>query len=127
MSDTTPSEKTAAKVVCFHDGDCPLCNLEINLMKKLDKDASIQWVDINQDKDALAQAGITHQQAMDQIHVMGEDGMRRGVDGFVLVWQRLPYFRWLVPLVKLPGFHQLAKLGYWLFAKYRLKLTGRAP
>lgn len=44
----------------------------------------------------------------------------------VLVWPRLPYFRRLVPLVKLPVIIQIAKFGYRLFAKYRLKLIGRA-
>lgn len=126
MSEPATPQESTQKVVCFHDGDCPLCNLEINAMKKLDKDQSIQWVDINQDKAALERAGITHQQAMDQIHVMDENGMQTGVDGFILVWQRLPYFRRLVPLVKLPVFNQIAKFGYRMFAKYRLKITGRS-
>ena len=125
MTDSTTPEKKAQQVVCFHDGECPLCELEINFMKKIDKDQSIQWVDINEDKEALEQAGITHQQAMDQIHVIDANGMQTGVDGFILVWQRLPYFRRLVPLVKLPVINQIAKFGYRLFAKYRLKITGR--
>ena len=126
MTDSTTPEKKAQQVVCFHDGECPLCELEINFMKKIDKDQSIQWVDINEDKEALEQADITHQQAMDQIHVIDANGMQTGVDGFILVWQRLPYFRRLVPLVKLPVINQIAKFGYRLFAKYRLKITGRA-
>ena len=32
---------TTPKVTCFHDGECPLCNLEINGMKKLDKAGNI--------------------------------------------------------------------------------------
>ena len=37
------------KVTCFHDGECPICNIEINAMKKLDKARNINWVDITHD------------------------------------------------------------------------------
>ena len=119
------SEHGPPNIEVFHDGDCPICELEINFMKKIDKRKAIQWVDINKDKAALDQAGITYQQAMDQIHVMDANGMKQGVDGFVLIWQELPYFRRLVPLVKLPVIGSIMKFGYRLFAKYRLTLTGR--
>jgi predicted DCC family thiol-disulfide oxidoreductase YuxK len=32
------------KVACFHDGECPICNIEINAIKKLDKARNINWV-----------------------------------------------------------------------------------
>lgn len=89
MANPVPAQNQAEQVVCFHDGDCPICELEINFMKKIDKRKAIQWVDINKDKAALDQAGITYQQAMDQIHVMDANGMKQGVDGFVLIWQEL--------------------------------------
>jgi predicted DCC family thiol-disulfide oxidoreductase YuxK len=34
------------QVASFHDGECPICNIEINAMKKLDKAGNINWVDI---------------------------------------------------------------------------------
>jgi predicted DCC family thiol-disulfide oxidoreductase YuxK len=37
------------KVACFHDGECPICNIEINAMKKLDKARKINCVDITND------------------------------------------------------------------------------
>ena len=37
------------KVACFHDGECLICNIEINAMKKLDKAGNINWVDITHD------------------------------------------------------------------------------
>lgn len=63
---------SAPKVTCFHDGDCPICNLEINAMKKLDAAVNIRWVDITQDKAALTEAGITYQQAMAKLQVIDE-------------------------------------------------------
>ena len=47
------------KVTCFHDGECPICTIEINAMKKFDKAGNVKWVDITQDKTALGTAGLT--------------------------------------------------------------------
>jgi predicted DCC family thiol-disulfide oxidoreductase YuxK len=34
-------------------------------------------------------------------------------------------FRWLIPFTRLPGIRQLLDVGYRVFAKNRLRLTGR--
>jgi len=115
------------KAVCFYDGDCPLCKIEINAMRKVDKNNAIHWVDITKDKHALINAGITYQDAMDRIHVINDrQQMLTGVKGFLAVWQHLPYYRKLVPIVHhTPFLLPLIEAGYRLFARYRLILTGR--
>lgn len=115
------------KVVCFHDGECPICNIEIKAMKKLDTAGKIQWVDISKDTQALAAAGITYKQAMERIHVIGIDQqLRTGVRGFLQVWENLPYYRRLAALLKrLPFLIPIMEAGYRLFAYYRLPLTGK--
>lgn len=120
----TPKTK---QVTCFHDGDCPICNIEINSMKKLDKAGRIEWVDINTEQDRLVAAGITYKQAMDRIHVLdNEQNMQTGVRGFLLVWKRLPYYRRLAVVVeKVPFLMTIMEYGYRLFAYYRLPLTGK--
>jgi hypothetical protein len=47
------------KVICFNEGQCSICNIEINPMKKLDKAVNINWVDTTYDNNALAKAGLT--------------------------------------------------------------------
>ena len=71
-SSQTTSPVLMPKVTCFHDGECPICNIEIKAMKKLDKVGNINWVDISQDKVALAKAGLTYKQAMDRIKLKEE-------------------------------------------------------
>ena len=34
------------KITCFHDGECPICNIEIATMQKIDKANNVNWVDI---------------------------------------------------------------------------------
>ena len=82
------------KATVYHDGDCPMCSKEVALMQKIDVAKAIRWVDITKDKQALDDAGITYQQAMDRIHVADQSQqMHTGVEGFLKVWQHLPYYR----------------------------------
>lgn len=117
------------KVTMFHDGKCPLCNYEVNLMKKLDISKAINWVDITKDPIALEEAGISYQQAMNRVHVQDENkNMLTGVRGFLLVWKELPYYRKLVPIIeKVPFLISILDMFYSLFAKIRLPLTGKKP
>ena len=121
----TDTESYSATV--YHDGECPICNVEINAMKRIDKTKKINWVDISKDQAALDAAGLSYQQTMDRIHVQDENQvMQTGANGFLSIWQHLPYFRRLVPVFKhTPFLLPLMEWCYVLFAKYRLKLTGR--
>ena len=116
------------KVTCFHDGECPICNIEINAMKKLDKAGNINWVDITHDKAALAKVGLTYKQAMDRMHIIDENQqLQSGVLGFLHVWKQLPYYRCIAPIIEnvtllLP----LMEFFYRIFARYRLPLTGKS-
>ena len=122
----TASPKPAApKVTCFHDGECPICNIEINAMKKLDKDGNIRWVDISKEKSALVEAGLTYKQTMDRMHVIDENQhIQSGVLGFLKVWKHLPYYRRLAPIIEnVPLLLPIMEFFYRLFARYRLPLT----
>lgn len=96
-------------------------------MQKMDVSKAIRWVDITQDKQALHDAGITYQQAMERIYVADESQkMHTGVAGFLHVWKHLPYYRRLVPIIKhTPFLLTILEGGYRLFAKNRLRLTNR--
>ena len=126
LSTKTDPTKTP-KVTCFHDGECPICNIEINAMKKLDKAGNINWVDISQDKAALAEAGLTYKQTMDRMHVIDENNqIKSGVVGFLQVWKQLPYYRRLATFIeRVPLILPLMDFLYTIFARYRLPLTGK--
>lgn len=127
MKQSPQSINKDTKAVCYHDGECPLCKIEINAMQKLDKANAIRWVDITKDKLALDAVGITYQQAMDRIHVLDDQQkIVTGVQGFLAIWQHLPYYRRVVPVIqRVPFLLGFLEAGYCLFARYRLVLTGR--
>ena len=112
----------------YHDGECPLCKFEVKTMQKLDVANAIHWVNITKDKAALKKVGISYEDAMARVHVQDENqNMLTGVEGFIQVWKRLPYYRrlaWVITHV--PFLLTMAEFFYSWFAKYRLPLTGKA-
>jgi predicted DCC family thiol-disulfide oxidoreductase YuxK len=117
------------KVTCFHDGECPICSIEINAMKKLDKAGNVKWVDITQDKTALATVGLTYKQAMERMYVIDENQqLQSGVLGFIQIWKQLPYYQRIAPIIiNIPLLLQVMEFFYGIFARYRLPLTGKSP
>lgn len=116
------------KLTCFHDGECPICNIEINVMKKLDKQNTINWVDISKDKASLNNAGLSYEQAMEKMYVFDQHDnlMLSGVDGFLKVWKQLPYYRRLAVIIEhTPFAKSTLNFFYTIFARYRLVLTGK--
>jgi predicted DCC family thiol-disulfide oxidoreductase YuxK len=115
------------KITCFHDGECPICNVEIDTMKKIDKAHNVNWVDISKDKIALKNAGLTYKQAMEKMYVIDENNqIQSGIQGFLCVWEQIPYYRKLASVIKIIPFSlTILNLFYGIFAYYRLPLTGK--
>ena len=114
-----------SKVTCFHDGECPICTIEINAMKRLDKEGNVKWVNIAQDKTALATAGLTYKQAMERMYVIDDhQQLQSGVMGFLQVWKQLPYYRIRTNLTRFLGvatnvsYIVVACTELWLFALF---------
>ena len=79
------------KVFC--DGNCPLCNKEINLYKKLDTGAKFDWIDINTNQKLLDEYNLSFIDTMKIFHVIDGTGtLQKGVaDGFLVIWRELKY------------------------------------
>lgn len=113
------------RVEVFFDGDCPLCVREIALLRKLDRHSRIRFTDIATAAFDPTDTGLSWHDLMDRIHGRLPDGsMIEGVEVFRQLYSAVG-FGPLVALTRLPGISHLMDLGYHLFAKNRLKLTGR--
>ena len=109
----------------FFDGDCPLCAREIRLLRRLDEGGRIRFTDIADPRFDAAPLGVTHGALMDRIHGRLPDGtLVEGVEVFRRLYAAVGYRR-LVAASRWPGVAQLLEVGYRLFAKNRLRLTGR--
>ncbi|EOD33441.1 hypothetical protein EMIHUDRAFT_455836 [Emiliania huxleyi CCMP1516] len=114
-------------VELFWDGGCPLCRREIGYYQRLDVDGRVAWTDIDAAPEALQPHGVSQEEAMARIHAIGGRGqLLSGVPAFLAVWEQLPYWRLLPPLLTAaPGAVPLAEAAYRLFARHRLTVTGR--
>lgn len=95
------------------------------MLRSLDQRHRIRFTDIDPADFDPARLGKTHQQFMDRMQGRLPDGTWiDGVEVFRRMYSAVGYAR-LVSLTRLPGIRSLLNLGYSIFAKNRLRLTGR--
>ena len=124
-SPSNVGEGSEVAVEVFFDGDCPLCMREIRMLRRRDHRARIRFTDIAADGFDASAIGLTWEALMDRIHGRLPDGaIIEGVEVFRRLYAAVG-FRALVTLSRAPVVSQLLDLAYRLFAKNRLRLTGR--
>ena len=112
-------------VEVYYDGDCPLCMREIRMLRRLDRHGRIRFTDIADAGFDPKAVGLSFQALMERIHGRLADGtLIEGVEVFRHLYSAVG-FRRLVAMTRLPGLSQLLTLAYYVFAKHRLRLTGR--
>lgn len=113
-------------VQVFYDGDCPLCMREIRLLRRLDRQRGrIRFTDIAAPRFDAAAWGTDQAALMGHIHGRLPDGRWiRGVEVFRQLYAAVG-FGWLVALTRLPGIRHGLDAAYEVFARNRLRLTGR--
>lgn len=116
---------TNFEIEVFYDGACPLCTREITMLRKRDRRARIRFTDIAAEGFDAGAVGLTWQALMARIHGRLPDGtIIEGVEVFRRLYAAVG-FSALVSVSRMPGLSQLLDLAYHLFAKNRLRLTGR--
>ncbi len=109
----------------FFDGGCPLCRREIDMLRRRDRQNRIRFTDIDAETFDPAAVGKSLDELMAEIHGRLPDGtFVTGVEVFRRLYSAVG-FRKLSALTRLPGISCALNLGYRVFAKNRLKLTGR--
>lgn len=119
MKQTTPPEN----LTVLYDGGCPLCRREIAHVKGLaqrNTDSRLCFVDISSGSEADAAFAADRNKLLARFHVQRADGSRLdGAKAFVAMWSRLPGWRWLARLARLPGMLVLMELAYRVFLRLR--------
>jgi len=121
------SESTGTnwKVEVFYDGRCPLCLREIKMLHWMDRRKNIRFTDIADPAFRPSDYGKTIQEFMDEIQGRLPDGTWIiGVEVFRRLYAAVGLGP-LVALTRLPGVSRGLDFGYRVFAKNRLRLTGR--
>lgn len=112
-------------VEVFFDGDCPLCLREVKLLRWLDRNDRIRFTDIAVSDFDPARYEKSMGEFMDEIQGRLPDGQWIvGVEVFRRLYAAVG-FGPLVWVTRCPGISHGLELGYRVFAKNRLRLTGR--
>ena len=109
----------------FYDGDCPLCVREIHMLMRLDRARRIRFTNIAAAEFDASATGLDWQTLMNRINGRLPNGeLVEGVEVFRRLYDAVGFHR-LVRISRWPGISQLLGVAYTLFAKNRLRLTGR--
>lgn len=124
------TETPTFPVTVFYDGSCSVCAAEMDHYRAKNHGGRLIFIDVSADRFDPARYGKTLEEFMAQMYVLDAQGrFYRGVDAFAEIWRTLPGsgYRLLAGLIMAPGLHLLARLGYWLFARFRqfLPKTGK--
>ena len=110
----------------LYDAECPLCVREIGFLERRDRGrGKIQFEDISDPDFDPGRYGLTAEQVMARIHGVIPDGsVVEGVEVFRRAYSSVG-LSWVVAPTRWPGFRSLAELCYRVFARNRLRWTGR--
>lgn len=113
------------EVEVFFDGDCPLCRREIDFLIRRDKHGRILASDIAALNFDAGTLGMTQEDFMKEIWGRLPNGeFIKGVEVFRRLYSAVG-FGWMVKVTRVPGIAWCLDRAYSLFARHRLKLTGR--
>ncbi len=127
MSHTVRSAETSLQlsVEVFFDGGCPLCVREIDMLRRWDRPQRIRFTDIDAAEFSAEALGKTYEDLMARIQGRLPDGTWiEGVEVFRRLYTAVG-FGPVVWVTRWPGISHLMNLGYTLFARNRLRFTGR--
>jgi predicted DCC family thiol-disulfide oxidoreductase YuxK len=112
-------------VEVFYDGDCPLCRREIAALRRMDRKHKVRFTNIASADFRAEDYGVSLDKFMSEIHGRLPDGSWvRGVEVFRRLYTAVGWNS-LVRLSRLPIIAGFLDHAYRLFAKNRLKWTGR--
>ena len=110
----------------FFNNSCNICRLEINHYKKI-SNGNFEWVDITNNEEAIKLTSKTQKELLRRIHVIDNGNVIGGAKAFVIIWSKIPKYKFLSKLFSIKIFfvlfHYLYEfVAYFLFLKNKNQL-----
>ena len=110
----------------FFNNSCNVCRLEINHYKKI-SDSNFEWVDITNNEEAIKLTSKSQKELLRRIHVIDNGNVIGGAKAFVIIWSKIPKYKFLSKLFSIKIFfvifHYLYEfVAYFLFLKNKNQL-----
>ena len=99
----------------YFNNSCKICRSEINLYKK-EKIEEIDWVDITNNDLAKKETNKDNKELLRRLHVKEGEIVTQGAAAFLLLWKKMPKYKFLYNFFKLPIIFNLFHYGYEIVA-----------
>ena len=108
------------RVTVWFDGACPLCRREIGLLRRLDTDGAIRFVDVA--AGAPESCPVDHADLLARFHAQEDGKLLSGAAAFAAMWRAIPLLRPLGLVARKPLILKLLERLYRLFLRLRPRL-----
>ena len=99
----------------YFNNSCKICKAEIDLYKK-EKIEDIEWVDITDNNLAKKETSKNSKELLRRLHVKDGEKVIKGAKAFLILWKKMPKYRFLYNFFKLPIIFNLFCIGYEVIA-----------
>ena len=109
------NEYSNSIVKVYFNNSCKICKAEIDLYKK-EKVNEIDWIDITNNDLAEKETSKNNKQLLRRLHVKDGEKVSQGAEAFLLLWKKIPKYKFLYNFLKLPIIFQLFSFTYEIVA-----------
>ena len=95
----------------YFNNSCNICRAEINLYKKQNIE-DIEWVDITDNKSAELETQKNNKTLLRRLHVKDGNNIISGAKAFLLVWKKIPKYKFLYKFFRTPLIFNLFSFLY---------------
>ena len=99
----------------YFNNSCNICRTEINLYKKQNIE-DIEWVDITDNKAAEIETQKDAKALLRRLHIKDGEKVIGGAEAFLLVWRKIPKYKFLYTFFKIPVIFTLFSYFYEIIA-----------
>ncbi len=99
----------------YFNNSCKICKAEIDLYKK-EKIQEIDWVDITDNKLAERETSRNSKELLRRLHIKDGEKIIQGAEAFLVLWKKIPKYKFLYNFLKLPIIFTLFSLSYEVIA-----------
>jgi len=99
----------------YFNNSCKICKAEIDLYKK-EKIDEIDWIDITDNELAVKETSKDNKQLLRRLHVKDGEKVFGGAEAFLLLWKKMPKYKFLYNFFKLPIIFNIFSVVYEIVA-----------
>ena len=99
----------------YYNNSCKICKAEIDLYKR-QKIKEIDWIDITSNKLAEKETSKSDKELLRRLHIIENEKVIEGAEAFLMLWKRMPKYKFLYNFFKLPIIFSLFSIVYEIVA-----------